>query len=813
VTLSFSDDTSGIESACSGAVVRTWTATDECNNSSTFAQYFSVYDETAPVITGIFEINLPCDNNAGVYVSASDNCDLDVTITYFDQVVSGGCEGRIIRTYTATDDCGNSSQFAQIITLTDVTAPVASGVGANFQVECGDEYSVDAPSFTDNCDEELDINAWTQESVVGCATVITYYWSAEDNCENVTVVSTTVTIVDTTDPYFTYVPVNLSVSCEDLFELQGAVAADNCDADVQVVVSDQVTDGDCPNSYTLVRTFTATDDCGNTATAQQVIVVSDDTAPVFTSVPEGGYYSCEDVIDFGTATATDNCGAAVVTFADETDYVCVNTYVIVRTWTATDACNNATSTTVTYYVYDNIAPEFDQDLSDIYVECVGDIPAPVAVTATDNCGTATVTVSTQVIESDDCGNQIILVSYVATDECENDNVTSYYIYVNDETAPVLSEMPVDLVIECGSDWPVAPAITALDNCQGLVSVEFEEFFFGTPPAEGSIADCQILTPARPANNPCNYPVDWAMALFGLPSSHRYYQVSQGQFIQYPNGTIQVIATLHNAYNPSNGFNVSVEFVNGLSWAQWSNQAFLTGFKADCGGVAANHPNWMYYLLNNSNATLTGFGGYAGSVLNLAHAPANNYFGFQLGDGANNYNGVDNAFGGWFSYAGTFLVNGEQITSGTTSGAGDFAFELDCCPDYSIVRCWTAVDCSENVTQHCQTISYAPVAGGTAGQTVDVDTDVIVGNGNMINVFPNPASGMTTFAVTAKVSDEALLEVFDVAGKKVAILLNMRMAAGQEYRVNFDVTRFANGVYMYRFMNGDETEVGRLMVSK
>jgi hypothetical protein len=731
-------------------------------------------------------------------------------IDYSDELVSGGCQGRIIRTYTAMDECQNTSTFVQIITLTDEVAPVASGVTADFTVECGDEYAIEAPSFTDNCDDELTLESWSEEVSASCPQVITYYWSAEDNCDNVTVVSTTVTIEDTTAPALE-VPAGYTAECSDELVYDMAYAYDVCYGEIEVSVSVDTLDGNCANNYQIIRTFTATDLCGNSSTDTQVITVQDTTDPEFTFVPEGGYFSCEETLNYGQAEAEDNCGSAAVTFVDATETICANSYVITRTWTATDLCGNTATAVTTYMVFDNVAPEFDQELVDVYVECVDEIPAPVQVTATDNCGIAVVSVSTDVIESDECGNQTIWVSYSATDECENVNSTGYYIYVLDETAPVLSETPADLIIECGAEWPAAPEVTATDNCGFSIQVEFEEYFFGDVPAEGSIADCDILTPARPAGNPCNYPVDWAMALFGMPSAHRYYQVSEGQFIQYPNGTIHVIATLHNAYNPENGFNVDVEFINGMDWAEWSTQAFLTSFKADCGGIAANHTDWMYYLLNNNNATITGFGGYAGSVLNLVHAPSNNYFGFQLGNGANNYNGADNAFGGWFSYSGTFLVNGQQIMSGNATGAGDFAFELDCCPDYYITRCWTAMDCSGNITQHCQTISYdeldndTPVLPGTPSLTPEMET--------MVKVSPNPAVVMANFTVRAAVNDAATLEVFDVTGAKVALLLSTRLEAGQEYRVSMDVSNLAAGVYMYRFTNGFETETGRIVVGK
>jgi hypothetical protein len=274
----------------------------------------------------------------------------------------------------------------------------------------------------------------------------------------------------------------------------------------------------------------------------------------------------------------------------------------------------------------------------------------------------------------------------------------------------------------------------------------------------------------------------------------------------------VIATLHNAYNPGNGFNVDVEFINGMDWAEWSTQAFLTSFKADCGGIAANHPDWMYFLLNTGNATITGFGDYDGSVLNLAHAPSNNYFGFQLGNGANNYNGADNAFGGWFTYSGTFLVNGQQIMSGNAAGAGDFAFELDCCPDYYITRCWTAMDCSGNVTQHCQTISYEPVVDNAPDQLV-ADQAAPDAVQSAVSVYPNPAVVAATFAVTIAESAKTTIEVYDLAGARVGRMELNQVIAGNEYKVSMDVSNLAAGIYMYRVTNGSVTEMGRMIVAK
>jgi hypothetical protein len=65
--------------------------------------------------------------------------------------------------------------------------------------------------------------------------------------------------------------------------------------------------GECPQEYTIIRTFYATDGCDNVATAQQTITVVDTTAPVFDPFTVYVYVECDD-LDVAILTATDNCG-------------------------------------------------------------------------------------------------------------------------------------------------------------------------------------------------------------------------------------------------------------------------------------------------------------------------------------------------------------------------------------------------------------------------------------------------------------------------------------------------------------------------
>ena len=73
--------------------------------------------------------------------------------------------------------------------------------------------------------------------------------------------------------------------------MDDATAADNC-GEVTIEVSSETTAGDAAGNYVIVRTFTATDDAGNSASATQTITIQDTTAPEFTFVPADYTVEC-----------------------------------------------------------------------------------------------------------------------------------------------------------------------------------------------------------------------------------------------------------------------------------------------------------------------------------------------------------------------------------------------------------------------------------------------------------------------------------------------------------------------------------------
>ena len=142
-------------------------------------------------------------------------------------------------------------------------------------------------------------------------------FTATDDAGNSASATQTITVQDTTAPEFTFVPADYTVECSDEMPMDDATASDNC-GEVTIEVSSETTAGDAAGNYVIVRTFTATDDAGNSSSATQTITVQDTTAPEFTFVPADYTVECSDEMPMDDATASDNCGEVTIEVMSET---------------------------------------------------------------------------------------------------------------------------------------------------------------------------------------------------------------------------------------------------------------------------------------------------------------------------------------------------------------------------------------------------------------------------------------------------------------------------------------------------------------
>ena len=95
------------------------------------------------------------------------------------------------------------------------------------------------------------------------------------------------------------------------------------ESNVAVTSEDNVIPGICAANMTIERTWTATDDCGNSTECTQTITVKDTGAPDLVCAPDVTIECTDDTTPgpnslTGTATATDACSEVVVEFDDMT---------------------------------------------------------------------------------------------------------------------------------------------------------------------------------------------------------------------------------------------------------------------------------------------------------------------------------------------------------------------------------------------------------------------------------------------------------------------------------------------------------------
>jgi hypothetical protein len=147
----FSETESG---TCPTFITRTWWAEDSCGNHSTSSQVLTVVDTHPPVLQNVpSDLVVPCGGDVPppAPVIALDACagQLPVQLVHSEEVIEHG--EILIRTWTATDSCGNATTAVQRITILDETMPVLAGVPPNLTVEPGAIPPPAVVTATDDC--------------------------------------------------------------------------------------------------------------------------------------------------------------------------------------------------------------------------------------------------------------------------------------------------------------------------------------------------------------------------------------------------------------------------------------------------------------------------------------------------------------------------------------------------------------------------------------------------------------------------------------------------------------------------------------
>jgi hypothetical protein len=430
VTVTFADDASG--DGCTSTIVRVWTATDECGNTSTCTQVITVVDDEAPVVIDTpSDITVGCDEEIPVApVLTADDCQGVIVGELSEEVIDGDCVNNftIVRTWTFDDGCGNVSSVSSSVNVVDDEAPqfdlgcafdfvlpTSGGADcpaeASFSFEEGDEFPItqgytiagfEIPSLfgcvVDNCTAEEDIIIKVANiSEVGddCVKTFTVDFEAIDECGNVGGgFSCNYEVIDDTAP---------ELIMPD--ELEGEIPASEVDLDVvESFVNGELSEAD---SLAFI------------AFAEQLFVSN-------------------GLIPLGT---TDNCNpsdwvevAIDVVLGDCTEPAQFNCFFI-----AVDDCGNESEPVVTTITVVEDTPPVIECPDDATVSCDEDTsPANTGMaTATDNCGgEVTLTFVDGEVSGDGCLSSFTR-TWTATDESGNTASCDQVITIVDDVAPEL----------------------------------------------------------------------------------------------------------------------------------------------------------------------------------------------------------------------------------------------------------------------------------------------------------------------------------------------------------------------------------------
>ena len=452
-----------------GTTTVTWTVTDASGNAATATQTVRVMDSILPTITApaniVSVISTGCTATGIVLGTpiATDNCTI-ASITNNAPAVYP--IGTTTVTWTITDANGNIATATQTVTIVDTVAPTIVAPAAvvfSTNNNCfGLNVTLNLPITSDNCGVVSVVNNAPPTFPLGTTTVI---WTVTDASGNTATASQLVTVRDTTSPTI-IAPIAVTVnsnanSCSATnVVLTQPFAFDNC---TSVVLTNNA-----PLVYPLGNTtvtWTATDAGGNTATANQSVIVIDVTPPtvitqnLVVALNANGTASINaSQINNGSF---DNCGIQSTTISPNT-FTCANVGLNTITLTVTDANGNVSTATATITVVENTAPIALARNISVALDEFGEAsitPAMINNGSSDNCRIASIVLN---VSSFNCNNQgANTVLLTVTDTSGNTSTATAIVTVTNS----FGDNDIDGIKDnCDDDDDNDGITDAVDNC-------------------------------------------------------------------------------------------------------------------------------------------------------------------------------------------------------------------------------------------------------------------------------------------------------------------------------------------------------------
>lgn len=198
-----------------------------------------------------------------------------------------------------------------------------------------------------------------------------------DECKNqsITPGTTSFSVTDDIAPIFPDFPIDATVDCSNVPPAKTPKVLDGCTKNIIPTLTESTTQSSDSNScshynYTISRSWTAEDACGNTTQKTQTITVTDDISPAISKI-EDITISC-DIFDRNKDSIftvfTDNCSDISISFRDSIISTGCSD-IFRRIYTANDICGNTTTYRQKIEVKQNRKPTIVKPAQNIALSC------------------------------------------------------------------------------------------------------------------------------------------------------------------------------------------------------------------------------------------------------------------------------------------------------------------------------------------------------------------------------------------------------------------------------------------------------------
>ncbi len=748
-----------------GQNIVTATVRDQSGNTTTATAIVTIINNSVPTLsTKNITVELDADGNASItpqmvlnqYGIDCGNITLSLNKTTFDcsnigentvTLIATASNGQVVSktaTVTVVDNLApvvvtknisiNLDQWGgayldpkDLLVICDDAVIIDQGGGGGGDFVPGTGYSEQlvAPVYEATCTKDNCAIASIVASIAyfDCSNVgqNTVSITVTDVSGNSTTATAIVTVNDITPPTVVTKNINVSLDASGNASITPA-QVDNGSADIcGVTLSLDKDSFNCSETGPQTVTLTATDPSGNTTSKTATVIVADVTAPtvkaknITLALDANGNASITAAsVDNGSF---DNCDISLS--VDKVNFDCSMIGVHNVTLTGVDPSGNTASAIAIVTVVDNLAPVITTQNITVSLNSNGTsvITTAQLASATDNCGTPTISISKNEFNCNDLG--IKTVTITATDANGNVATATATVTVEDNIAPTVIAQNISVTLDANGNANITAALVdngSFDNCELTLSIDKTSFdcstvgdqvvtLTGVDPS-GNTASATATVTVINNNAPEVITNDVTLNLDSngnasvsvadlvqdaveicettafqggnnhaiwlskyTPSNQNVlfqFDANGGELIQYPDGTATMTGTIVNPGNANDKWIVQLNLDQKRNWTEWSSLG--RSWKGNANTVGNNYKDWAYYQMSTSTpTTLTGAGSNVGQVKTLTHMPANYNYGFQIGQAANDKNS-NYGMSGWF-----FYTNGQG-----QSVQGDFNMDITSC---------------------------------------------------------------------------------------------------------------------------------------